>query len=289
MPGIKINNLEQVEGIISTDDFIVSRNQTTKKIKGETFFNNFSGVKNAENYGDGVSVYKGSTNATDGTVGTTLQFNTLSGTQGIKIDTASSLIVVRLEDGNIDEAKYKPLSISENKLQNNSISTAKLQNGSVTPEKQSNTLCNIQTKTNTQSWLKQTIFPITGLSAVITPPTTNAKVLLTGTLSIGAANCAILLRKTVGGVHTYLARGNDTGDNIYETTFAVTRNSGDFNPAPIGINYIDSPNTTSQVTYSIILNNTDTKFTAYVNRGVNETNVNTCFRTISQFSAIVLP
>jgi hypothetical protein len=113
--------------------------------------------------------------------------------------------------------------------------------------------------------------------------------MLVGTLCVGAVNCGISLRRTINGTHTFLARGDDTGNAITEVTFAITRNSGDYNTAAIPINYIDSPNTTQQVTYSIVLYNTDTKNAAYLNRGVNETNAATSFRSISQFSAIVLP
>jgi len=289
MAGVKIEDLNSVPDILPNDNFIVSREGFAKKLTGNTLFTNFSGVKNAISYGGGVNVYKGSITATNGTIGTTLQFNTLSGSTGINASTNGSIINLTLSDAGVTSSKIALSTINSSNIQANAIATNHLQNGIVTPAKQAGTLCDIKTKTSVQSWAANTIFPITELSAVVTPPTVNAKVFLTGTLSIGAANCAIILRKTINNSTSSIKIGDDTANAIYETTFNSIRNAGDFNAAPVGINFIDIPNTTLPVTYSILLHNTDSKILAYVNRGVNESVASTSFRSVSQFSAIVLP
>lgn len=274
MAGIKITNLPEQIGIKNDDNFIISRSNNTGKIKGDTLIESFSGVKNAINYGSGINIYKGSINATNGAIGTTLQFNTLSANNGINCNLAGSLITVSLDS-----------SVS-NKI-NSQVTTSGIATGAVTPEKMSGTLSSVATKTGTQSIAAYTTQTITGLSATVTPPSILSKVMLTGTLSIGSIYSGIILKRTINGTTTNLAVGIDS-DAMTQVTFVPPRNYGDYNAASFPLNYIDSPNTTSPVTYSIDVMST-WGYVTYVNRGYSEANAAYSSRSISQIAAIVLP
>jgi hypothetical protein len=274
MAGVKINNLEEADGIQETDSIIIARSSNTNKITGKTFIQNFSGVKNATNYGNGIGVYKGSVTSTNGAVGTSLQFNTLSGNNGIDVNLSGSLINISLSNNSLN-------------LLNSQVTTSKISDGAVTPAKQSGTLCAVSTKNGTQAIPAYARSVITGLSATVTPVSIGAKVLLTGSLSIGGIYAGIILKRTIGGVTTDLAVGVDS-DQMSQVTFAVIRNSGDYNSPPTPINYIDTPNTTSPVTYSVDVVST-WGYITYVNRGYSEGNASYSSRTISQIAAIVLP
>jgi len=287
MTGVKINNLEEAVGIRTTDDVIVARSNNTQKIKGKTLIESFSGVKNAINYGSGVGVYKGSITATNGAVGTSLQFNTLSGNNGVDVNLSGSLINISLSNQGIQNTNIGNLAVDSNKLATNAVTTTKLLDGAVTPAKQSGTLCSVSTKTGPQTIPVYTRSVITGLSATVTPTSVSSKVLLTGTLSIGNVYAGIILKRTVGGVTTDLTVGADSG-NMTEVTFVPPRNYGDYNPASFPLNFVDSPNTTSPVTYSVDVIST-WNYITYVNRGYSEANAAYSCRAISQIAAIVLP
>lgn len=287
MAGIKINNLTEGIGIKNSDSIVVARSNTTQKITGKTFIESFSGVKNAINYGTGVGVYKGNITATNGAIGTSLQFNTLSASNGIDVNLSGSLINFSLSNGGIETVHLSDSAVSSNKLGANAVTTTKLSDGAVTPAKQSGTLCSVSTKTGTQSVPGNTRSVITGLSATVTPVSVSSKVLLTGSLSVGCVYAGIILKRTVNGVTTDLAVGIDS-DQVSQVTFAAIRNSGDYNSPPTPITYVDTPNTTSPVTYSVDLVSTWSQV-SYVNRGYSEANANYSSRAISQFAAIVLP
>lgn len=287
MAGVKINNLEEAVGIRETDSVIVARSNNTNKITGKTFIQNFSGVKNAINYGTGIGVYKGSITSTNGAVGTSLQFNTLSGNDGVDVNLSGSLINISLSNGGIETVHLSDSAVSSNKLASNAVTTTKLSDGAVTPAKQSGTLCSVSTKTGTQSIPGYTRSVVTGLSATVTPVSVSSKVLLTGSLSLGCIYGGIILKRTVNGVTTDLAVGIDS-DQVSQLTFAGIRNNGDYNSPPTPITYIDTPSTTSPVTYSVDVVST-WGYVTYVNRGYSEGNANYSSRTISQFAAIVLP
>ena len=107
-------------------------------------------------------------------------------------------------------------------------------------------------KTDTFSMSGTTFTDVTGLSVAITPSSTSSKILIVGSVLIGAqtnfgfirmlrdstvinVGAAASNRPLVNGTFSYTAT-----DNIWE----LTNNA---------INYVDSPSTTSQVTYKLSL------------------------------------
>ena len=123
-------------------------------------------------------------------------------------------------------------------------------------------------KTDTFSMSGTTFTDVTGLSVAITPSSTSSKILIVGSVLIGAqtnfgfirmlrdstvinVGAAASNRPLVNGTFSYTAT-----DNIWE----LTNNA---------INYVDSPSTTSQVTYTIQIRG-GTSGAAYVNRTHND-------------------
>ena len=98
----------------------------------------------------------------------------------------------------------------------------------------------------------------TNLTASITPKFSTSKILIiaSGTSYIAGPNsigCFTLFRGTVAGTDL----GGSTGfSDVYGTNSAVM--------APLAINYIDSPATTSSVTYTVGMKNTDAATVVYL-------------------------
>jgi hypothetical protein len=122
MAGVRIPELIELPTVEPTDHFVTVRNNRTRKVAGNAFYQAMSGVKSAFNLGAGEKIFKGTIGAVDGTQGTTLQFNTLSAGGGLEIfEEASNLNVVvqnqginnlMLADGSVDAFKIAQESIA---------------------------------------------------------------------------------------------------------------------------------------------------------------------------------
>ena len=100
------------------------------------------------------------------------------------------------------------------------------------------------TKTDVQSTTSTSFIDITGLSVNITPTSSSSKILLTGMIvihhSLYTAFFQILRDSTVIGTAA-------TGSNSAYIVYNMNENSNQSR----AINFLDSPSTTSQVTYKI--------------------------------------
>jgi hypothetical protein len=121
-----------------------------------------------------------------------------------------------------------------------------------------------------------TSYVTTGLSASITPQSTNSKILIMVSASIGQANYQsnanyyTVFRGTVSG--TNLAVGTNAAMAQFYTDINYPANSN------LGINYLDSPATTSSTTYTVGFLTTSGADTAYF--GYN----NSCTITLLEIS-----
>jgi hypothetical protein len=100
MAGVRIPELIELSTVESNDQFVVVRNNRTRKVAGNAFYQAMSGVKSAFNLGAGEKIFKGTVNAVNGTQGTTLQFNTLSAGGGLEtFEEASNLNIIVKNEG----------------------------------------------------------------------------------------------------------------------------------------------------------------------------------------------
>ena len=141
------------------------------------------------------------------------------------------------------------------------------------------------TKTNTFTTTSGTFTDVTGLSVDITPSSTSSKILvtvdITGSGRGGSARVPVrLLRDS-----TPIGNATDVGNR--KASFGVLYSGSDDNGiATANIQFLDSPNTTSSVTYKVqIVNGNNNGSTVVVNRNYNDTNSATNQRVSSSITA----
>ena len=133
-------------------------------------------------------------------------------------------------------------------------------------------------KTDTASTSSSTKADISGLTPTITPTSSSSKVLIIMDVKIGAsssnADLGLILNRSVsGGASTEIYIGDADGSrrrasHASEDFFA---SNGDHQMLSIHCNFLDSPSTTSQITYSIKWSHIGGN-TIYINRdGDNDT------------------
>jgi len=130
--------------------------------------------------------------------------------------------------------------------------------------------------------------PITGLSASITPSSTSSKILVNVTVTGATSNSNIygsLAFRVMRGA-TRLApadvsnRPGVTTANVQQTTYGVSIGS-------ITLEQLDSPSTTSSITYSVeAVNATAGAATVYVNRSGTDGDTADSFRAYSTITLI---
>tara|TARA_B100001540_G_scaffold126588_1_gene112920 strand:- start:2379 stop:2987 length:609 start_codon:yes stop_codon:yes gene_type:complete len=154
--------------------------------------------------------------------------------------------------------------ISTAKIADDAITVGKLPSGTIIQVKQT-------TKTDTFSTTSNSAVDVTGLSVSITPTSSSNKILFRYDLSVGGANGAdqnhgaiLILRDS-----TILHRGDARGSNRIRATNIINNgNAGQMYGFSASI--LDSPNTTSAITYKIQVfqtqNSSDSTKTVCINR-----------------------
>jgi hypothetical protein len=108
------------------------------------------------------------------------------------------------------------------------------------------------TKTNTFSTTSATLVDITGLSVTITPTSSSNKIMVLATVtggstdSVGIGTTFQLVRNS-----TNIATSTTTGGSTTGTFSFAQRSMGTQNMQTSGVNFIDSPATTSATTYKL--------------------------------------
>ena len=138
------------------------------------------------------------------------------------------------------------------------------------------------TKTDTQGFTASNNYQgITGLSLAITPSATSSKILITSVVNAHMADY-------VGGISIFrggsqIANHSDSlGSRI--NVNSSTRSAENDVLVNLSLNYLDSPSSTSALTYQIYLYTRSGTY--YVNRSSNDTNNNDHARTISTITAM---
>ena len=146
------------------------------------------------------------------------------------------------------------------------------------------------TKTDTFNTTSASDVEITGLSVSITPKFNTSKILLSVHLGLvgGETNAyaGFTLYKVVGGTSTDLLIGDAGGGNRPSRTFAVNLNSsGPYHATSASFTLLDSPATTSEITYKIKVRSGYASKNIYINRQHQDDNENYTFRTASTYIA----
>jgi hypothetical protein len=121
--------------------------------------------------------------------------------------------------------------------------------------------------TNTASWLDVTNFNVT-----ITPTSTSSKILVNSLVQLGSSDWAGLnvVRKVTGQADVIINQGNDTLGSKQNSTYGsinIAQWATEIT-APMAMVYLDSPATTSTVTYQVqvVARWGTTAQTVYINR-----------------------
>ena len=128
------------------------------------------------------------------------------------------------------------------------------------------------TKTDVQSIQSTTLLEIGDLNLTITPSSTSSKMLIMANPSLsGYGHLDAKLTRTVGGTATDLLKGDQVGSNRIRShwhSYKVTNFNTTYANDPVVMHYLDSPNTTSAVTYKILVGtpNDASSYIVYINR-----------------------
>ena len=131
------------------------------------------------------------------------------------------------------------------------------------------------TKTGTFSTNSDTTYvDVTGLSVAITPSSTSSKIFIVANIALSSANSAwsgVRLRRN--GVH--IGGPDETGIGSRDPVNASVLQSNADNAYGIGylpISYLDTPSSTSSVTYKIQINGRTSYGAGYINRSAIDNN-----------------
>ena len=127
-------------------------------------------------------------------------------------------------------------------------------------------------KSDTDSTTSTSDVAISGLSLTLTPASTSSKVLVqfdVGTMgNHGSAHMFYTVYRSIGG-GGYSAIGVGTGGSSYNYaagTYASSSNNYD----AVGHCFLDSPNTTSEITYKLYFRSSSGSYTYYINRRASD-------------------
>lgn len=138
-------------------------------------------------------------------------------------------------------------------------------------------------KLDTQSLTGSADFTdITGLSVDITPSSTSSKILVMVHLNVGSANipCVRLMRGS-----TAIGIGNAAGDDRRRCTTQISVPNNWLSGAATPV-FLDSPSTTSEITYKAQLSPEHSTHTVYINRSPYDPNNYQGYRTISTITVM---
>jgi hypothetical protein len=136
------------------------------------------------------------------------------------------------------------------------------------------------TKTDTASSSSSTFADITGLSVNITPSSASNKILVISYINVAYDYLLAKVGVRIMRDSTALAIGDTAGLRIRTSGFLYI-DSLNYSPFTISVNYLDSPSSTSSLTYKWQFSNLDNAGTVYVNRSEDDTNSTTLGRTAS--------
>ena len=139
----------------------------------------------------------------------------------------------------------------------------------------------IQTRHTTSAVFAVNAFTDTGLSASIIPSSTTSKILVTGYM-MGSGNegnqegSMFRLYKNTGSGDTHISAADGSAESnrigVFTQISGLTGDTEGLRTAPY--DYLDSPNTTSSVTYKIYCRGYSSSYPVYINRSQDDLNRN---------------
>ena len=132
----------------------------------------------------------------------------------------------------------------------------------------------IQTKSFTMTSTTTTTsdgFVDTGLQLAITPSSTSSKILITGFLNVSSSYFKTYVLLLRGGTTLSVGDAASNRPQVYAGTHPGGPDWDSYSVTPIPLNLLDSPNTTSSVTYKVDFRPYQhTATTSYINRSASD-------------------
>lgn len=168
-------------------------------------------------------------------------------------------------------------------ITNSNIATGAITNDSLATGVGGKVLQVVSTaKTDASTMTNTSYTQVPGLTINITPSSTSSKILLMCTYNIGGSSStqaySALFRDD-----TQIALGDENGSRVRASTQQIENQTNEITSS--GITFLDSPNTTSQITYGIRAKTQGTS-TLYINRGVTWANSTQSSTTCSVITAM---
>ena len=135
------------------------------------------------------------------------------------------------------------------------------------------------TKTDTFSMSSTTYTDITGFAATITPSSVNSKIFVIVDGYMGSQSGQVAVRARLMRNSTPISIGNVAGSRTLASSEGIS-DSGN-HMTPLSISFLDSPSTTSAVTYSVQMQNTGGGHATHLNRSTADTDGAGVARTAS--------
>ena len=144
------------------------------------------------------------------------------------------------------------------------------------------------TKTDTQTFTSQGNHDITGLSVTITPKFATSKMLVMYTVNVGPTEGGYSAGVTIVRDSTEIFIGDAAGNRRQVSTFTSISNTGggtDYNLVNANGQHLDSPNTTSAVTYKMRARNFHSQ-DLHINRSRIDSDSDVVARTASSITVM---
>ena len=127
---------------------------------------------------------------------------------------------------------------------------------------------------------------VSGLTASITPLSTSSKILVTIELKVSNENSTIVSARCLRNDLTNIGGGDASGSRRQSFSQGYFNNAAFGGQAMIGVhhlglNYLDSPNSTELQTYKVQVGGDNTSLTYYVNRTARDNNTTTTDSRVS--------
>ena len=194
---------------------------------------------------------------------------------------ASALLTASdITDGVISTAKLADSSVTSAKITDGTIASGDLASGV------GGKILQVQSafKSDTASTASTSDVAITGLSLTLTPSATSSKVLVMFAVGTSGGNASshffFTPYRDIGG-GGYNAIGLGVGGGLYNYASSDQPYASNNNYGAMANNFLDSPNTTSEITYKLYFR-TNAGHTSYINRRVADDN----FRGASSLTCI---
>ena len=202
-------------------------------------------------------------------------------------------LITTVADGAITEAKLGNGAVTNAKLANSSITL----NGSAVSLGGSATIgggkigqvvsINLSSTVSISSSSTSSFFDISGLSVNITPTSTSSKIYISYICNIAVGDGSKHIRLMRDSTAINIGDAGGANQIRSSSTDRPTSGNYDLNIAPIAGNFLDSPNTTSTVTYKLQATlGSSYSSTIYINRTVSDNNNDFYPRTSSNITVM---